>query len=114
MPDKVTRNSTPPFPSSLFRISVRFRVGVGFTGEAMIDDAELLRRYSGAGSEAAFTELVGRHISLVYFTALRRTGESALAHDITQSVFSTAARKSAGLAGHPSVTGWLYTTTRHL
>lgn len=80
----------------------------------MIDDAELLRRYSGAGSEAAFTELVGRHISLVYFTALRRTGESALAHDITQSVFSTAARKSAGLAGHPSVTGWLYTTTRHL
>ena len=80
----------------------------------MIDDAELLRRYSGAGSEAAFTELVGRHISLVYFTALRRTGDSALAHDIAQSVFSTAARKSAGLAGHPSVTGWLYTTTRHL
>lgn len=80
----------------------------------MIDDAELLRRYSGAGSEAAFTEWVGRHIGLVYFTALRRTGESALAHDITQSVFSTAARKSAGLAGHPSVIGWLYTTTRHL
>jgi len=80
----------------------------------MTDDAELLRRYSGAGSEAAFTEWVGRHISLVYFTALRRTGESALAHDITQSVFSTAARKSAGLASHPSVTGWLYTTTRHL
>ncbi len=80
----------------------------------MIDDAELLRRYSGAGSEAAFTEFVGRHISLVYFTALRRTGESALAHDVTQAVFSTAARKAAGLAGHPSVTGWLYTTTRHL
>jgi RNA polymerase sigma factor (sigma-70 family) len=80
----------------------------------MIDDAELLRRYSGAGSEAAFTEWVGRHISLVYFTALRRTGDSALAHEIAQSVFSTAARKSAGLVGHPSVTGWLYTTTRHL
>ncbi len=80
----------------------------------MIDDAELLRRYAGAGSEAAFTELVGRHINLVYFTALRRTGESALAQDVTQSVFSTAARKSAGLAGHPSVAGWLYMTTRHL
>lgn len=80
----------------------------------MIDDAELLQRYSGAGSEAAFTELVGRHINLVYFTALRRTGESALAHDVTQSVFSTAARKSAGLSSHPSVAGWLYTTTRHL
>ncbi len=80
----------------------------------MIDDAELLRRYSGAGSEAAFTEWVGRHINLVYFTALRRTGESALAHDVTQAVFSTAARKSASLAGHPSLTGWLYMTTRHL
>lgn len=80
----------------------------------MTDDAELLRRYSGDGSETAFTELVGRHISLVYFTALRRTGDSALAQDIAQCVFSTAARKSAGLASHPALTGWLYTTTRHL
>ncbi len=80
----------------------------------MIDDAELLRRYAGSGSETAFTEWVGRHISLVYFTALRRTGDPALAQDVAQSVFSTAARKSGGLASHPSLTGWLYTTTRHL
>lgn len=79
----------------------------------MIDDAELLQRYAG-GSEAAFTEWVGRHLNLVYFTALRRTGQAALAQDIAQAVFAAAAQKAARLAGHPSHTGWLYTTTRHL
>lgn len=101
-------------PALPIQISVRFPVGVGFIDEAMIDDAELLRQYSGVGSETAFTEFVGRHIGLVYFTALRRTGDSALAQDIAQCVFSTAARRSGGLAGHTSITGWLYTTTRHL
>ncbi|HVZ16140.1 MAG TPA: sigma factor, partial [Terriglobales bacterium] len=104
--------TTAPF--QLIQNFVRFRVGAGIIGEAMIDDAELLRRYSGAGSEAAFTEWVGRHLGLVYFTALRRTGDGALAQDVAQAVFSTAARKAAGLAGHPAPTGWLYTTTRHL
>lgn len=81
----------------------------------MVDDAELLQRYSGSGVEAAFTELVQRHVNLVYFTALRRTcGDAALAKDITQSVFSTAARKARDLTNHLSLTGWFYTTTRHL
>ena len=51
----------------------------------MVDDAELLRRYSASGSEEAFSELVARHLSLVYFAALRRTGgDAALAEDIAQ------------------------------
>lgn len=38
----------------------------------MSDDAQLLRRYSQSADQAAFTELVGRHIGLVYAAALRR------------------------------------------
>ena len=32
----------------------------------MIEDVELLRRYATNHSEAAFTELVQRHVNLVY------------------------------------------------
>ena len=37
----------------------------------MLTDTELLRRYAGDRSEAAFGELVARHVNLVYSTALR-------------------------------------------
>jgi len=40
----------------------------------MTDDAELLRRYATDRSEAAFAELVRRHVDLVYSTALRQMG----------------------------------------
>jgi RNA polymerase sigma factor (sigma-70 family) len=81
----------------------------------MANDAELLQRYSESGSEAAFAELVERHLKLVYFTAFRRTGgDGALAQDVAQLVFATVARKAGALAHHLTLTGWLYTTTRHL
>lgn len=81
----------------------------------MVCDTELLRQYSESGAEPQFTELVQRHINLVYFTALRRTGgDTALAQDIVQSVFATAARKASNLVNHVSLTGWLYTTTRNI
>lgn len=80
----------------------------------MFDDAELLRRYAESGSEAAFTELVGRHLNLVYFTALRATaGDAALAQDVVQLVFTAAARKARALSAHTTLAGWLYTTTRY-
>lgn len=81
----------------------------------MPDDAELLRSYTETRSNHAFTELVGRHLSLVYFTALRGTaGDSALAQDVAQAVFTAAARKAGSLQKHPSISGWLYATTRHM
>ena len=43
----------------------------------MNDDASLLRAYADQKSEAAFAELVRRHIDLVYGAALRRTGGDA-------------------------------------
>jgi hypothetical protein len=38
------------------------------------DDITLLREYAETGSETAFATLVGRHLNLVYSTALRSTG----------------------------------------
>lgn len=79
----------------------------------MIDDAELLRRYAEGNSEAAFAELVQRHLDFVYAGALRRVGGDAhLAQDVTQQVFVALARAAAPLAKRPVLAGWLYTTTR--
>ena len=79
----------------------------------MIPDAELLRRYAESRSEESFAELVRRHLNLVYFAALRRSGDAHLAEDIAQSVFTTLARQAALLSRHAVLTGWLYTTTRY-
>ena len=80
----------------------------------MIADAELLRRYAKDRSEEAFTELVRRHLNLVYGAALRRAGGDAhRAADVAQLVFTELARKAESLTGHAVLTGWLYTTTRN-
>jgi RNA polymerase sigma factor (sigma-70 family) len=80
----------------------------------MTDDSELLRRYVDARSEAAFAELVQRHLGLVYHTALRSCGGDAhRARDVAQSVFTDLGRKAATLARRPAITGWLYTSTRY-
>ena len=54
----------------------------------MKHDLELLRSYVHERSEAAFTELVQRHLPLVYSVSLRRVGGDAhLAEDVAQRVF---------------------------
>ena len=54
----------------------------------MPDDAQLLRRYAEENSEAAFTELVARHLDRVYSAALRQVGGDAHhAQDVAQTVF---------------------------
>lgn len=80
----------------------------------MKEDAELLRDYAANRSEAAFTELVRRHIGMVYSAAFRQVnGDAHLAEDIAQLVFIDLSRKSARLARHTSLTGWLYTSVRY-
>jgi RNA polymerase sigma factor (sigma-70 family) len=75
-------------------------------------DMDLVREFASDNSEAAFTELVRRHINLVYSVARRCTGNDGDAHDVTQAVFIILARKAAGLREKTLLTGWLYETTR--
>lgn len=79
----------------------------------MTDDATLLRRYARDRSDGDFAELVHRHLNLVYSAALRQVnGDTHLAQDVTQLVFTDLARKAAKLADHRVLAGWLFTSTR--
>jgi RNA polymerase sigma factor (sigma-70 family) len=78
----------------------------------VMTDGELLRRYAELKSEEAFAELVGRHVDLVYSSALRQVGGDAhLAKDVAQSVFTDLARRAAQLSDREVLAGWLYTST---
>ena len=79
----------------------------------MVQDKELIRQYASKRSEAAFAELVRRHLKMVYAAALRQVnGDFHLAEDVAQSVFTDLARKSGSLQRHGSIAGWLYASTR--
>jgi len=73
---------------------------------------DLVREFAGQNSEAAFAELVRRHINLVYSVALRFTGNPGDAQDVTQAVFIILARKADSLRGRTVLTGWLYEAAR--
>jgi RNA polymerase sigma factor (sigma-70 family) len=78
----------------------------------MNTDAELLQRYVEEKSEAAFADLVRRHVGLVYSVALRRVGgDTHLAEDVAQTVFTDLARKAATLRARATLSGWLYLST---
>jgi len=79
----------------------------------MAKDNELLREYVRSASEAAFAELVNRHVNMVYSAALRESdSDAALAQELTQLVFVELSRKAASLKHHPALAGWLYTCVR--
>ena len=77
-------------------------------------DQKLLRAYAGEKSEAAFAELVRRHLDFVYSAALRMIRDSEPARDVTQSVFMALAREASKVANHRTVAGWLHRTARNL
>ena len=77
-----------------------------------VDDIALLREYVDRNSESAFAEIVLRRVNLVFSVALRFTGDSEDAQDVTQTVFIILAKKAAGLRSKTILTGWLYETTR--
>jgi RNA polymerase sigma factor (sigma-70 family) len=77
-----------------------------------LEDSELLRRYAADQSEAAFAELVRRHLPAVYPCAVRQVGgDTHLAEDVAQMVFTTLARKASSLRERQTIGGWLYRTT---
>jgi RNA polymerase sigma factor (sigma-70 family) len=75
-------------------------------------DMELLRQYVLQNSEDAFAALVARHVNLVFSAALRKTGSTAAAEEITQAVFIILARKAGRLGAGTVLSGWLYHTAR--
>lgn len=75
------------------------------------DDHLLLTHYAQDRSQAAFAELIERHVDMVYSTALRIVGDSHLAEDVSQAVFLTLSDKAAHLSPRAIVGGWLYHVT---
>src|SRR5688500_2911521 len=77
-------------------------------------DSLLLRRFAEQGDEAAFRELVQRHLRLVYAAACRQVrGGRQLAEDVSQAASILLARQSKSLVSHPTLAGWLFTATRN-
>jgi RNA polymerase sigma factor (sigma-70 family) len=78
----------------------------------MISDRTLLRQYVNERSENAFSQLVERHMKLVYWTCRRDIRDPQLSEDATQEVFLALARKAPSLHAGVSISGWLFTTSR--
>ncbi|MDQ2799553.1 MAG: sigma-70 family RNA polymerase sigma factor, partial [Armatimonadota bacterium] len=77
-----------------------------------MQDGQLLRQYVEAGSEAAFSQIVKRHMNLVYAVCRREIEDAALAEDVTQVVFLLLARKAPALRREATLAGWLFQTAR--
>src|SRR5437870_2361522 len=76
------------------------------------DDTQSLREFAERQSDAAFAELVTRHVNLVYSVALRQVGNPHAAEEITQIVFIILARKAGSLSAKTILPAWLYQTAR--
>ena len=81
-----------------------------FRSEQAMHDNTLLIQYAHGGSEAAFSQIVARHLPLVYRTCRRELHSEALAEDAAQVVFLLLAHKAKTLRTGPSLAGWLYQT----
>src|SRR5213594_961209 len=79
-----------------------------------LTDQQLLRDYTERRSEAAFAELVRRHVDLVYSAALRMVRDPHLAEDVAQGAFVALAQNARQLTDRPVLSGWLHRTAQNL
>lgn len=77
-------------------------------------DEQLLREYSEHGSDSAFTQLVQRHLDLVYSAALRVVRDTHLAQDVSQKVFLALSENAACFRHFGALSSWLHRTTCNL
>ena len=77
-----------------------------------MDDVERWREYAARDSQAAFEQIVDRHINLVYSTALRQVHDPQLAQEVTQAAFILLARKARSIRKGTILSGWLFKTAR--
>ena len=80
--------------------------------KSMTEDLELLGQYARNQAQDAFTEIVRRHVDLVYSAALRQVRSPQLAEEVAQSVFTDLARNAGTLQPDTVLTAWLYQVTR--
>src|SRR5205809_4745556 len=71
-------------------------------------DFELLQRFTRDGEQSAFAGLVGRHLDLVFATALRKVEDAGAAQEVAQNVFAVLARKAWQFAPDDSLPAWLH------
>lgn len=77
------------------------------------NDDDLLRRLQ-AGDEAAFTAFYRRWQGPIYRFALRMSGRTSVAEDVTQETFMTLLRGGEGFdTSRGSLTGYLFGIARH-
>ncbi len=83
--------------------------------KTMTNDLNLLGQYARDKAQDAFTEIVRRHVDLVYSAALRQVRSPQLAEEVAQSVFTDLARNAVPLCRMKPdtvLTAWLYQVTR--
>ena len=77
-------------------------------------DSLLLKAYVERRHEAAFNELVHRHVDLVYSAAIRMVRDPQLAEDVTQGAFIALARQASELVERATLAGWLHRTAQNI
>lgn len=77
-------------------------------------DQHLLERYCRSGDQAAFGEVLRRHLNLVYSAALRQVRSPLLAEEVAQSVFTHLARRARFLAPDIILPAWLWQVARRM
>ena len=80
----------------------------------MTQDWDDLQEYVRAGSDQAFTRLVGRHSGAVFAMCQRQLGDRHLSEDATQAVFLILAQRARKLGPRVVLSGWLFQTARYV